>query len=141
MRAVAAAVLVVATLPLQAGAECIVIEWADRMKAAAVVFSGRVANVQVLSGGRHIVDFEVERVWKGGVQPRTRLYYHVESINTVTFEPGRRYVVFAPTWGVIEFLDPRRQAVDEPRDSCGWGVPVEGPADDFDTALGRGRRP
>jgi hypothetical protein len=101
--------------------ECIGVDVRERRRHSDLVFSGTATSDKVFSGGRHIVELDVDAVWKGNLPRRTKLYYFIETMCAKPFEPGKRYIVFAPKWGLIDFVDPRRQKLDRPMPG-GWNI-------------------
>ena len=106
-------------------AECSRVPLRDIKRGAHFLFEATVTQEARLSGGRVIADLDVGRVWKGDVRRRSRLFYDIESLDTQQFHPGKRYVIYAPWFAVLDFTDPRRVPADVPTGGCGWGRPYE----------------
>jgi hypothetical protein len=127
--------IMVATPPV--GAECIRLALRDIHPD--LMFEATVTKTVGLSGGRHIADLDVGRVWKGDVRRHARLFYDLNSIEAQRFEVGTRYVIFAPWFALLDFTDPRRVPVDMVNSVCGWGVPYRDVEAELPT-LGKAKR-
>jgi hypothetical protein len=120
--------------------ECARIPLRESRKHAGLMFSGTVTSVQVLTVGRVIVNFDVDQVWEGRLRRATTVYTYMEA-EARPFVKGHRYLVIAPKYALLEFLDKRRDAVEAVGDAvCGWGTPYEEVAHEVAT-LGRPRVP
>jgi hypothetical protein len=106
--------------------ECIRLRLRDVRRQVDLMFSGTVTNVQPLTVGRLIVDIEVDQVWKGFLPRKTTIYTYAGS-QAAPFMKGRRYLVTAPRYLLLEFLNKKREKLELPAEStsCGWGVPYE----------------
>jgi hypothetical protein len=111
--------ILVAAQPV--GAECIRIALRDVN--THFMFEATVTKTVGLSGGRHIADLDVGRVWKGDVRRRARLFYDLDSLDAQRFDVGKRYMILAPWFALLDFTDARRVPVDINSPGCGWGVP------------------
>jgi hypothetical protein len=120
-------------------AECVRIPLSDAKAGAHFVFEAIVTREVGLRGGRHIVDLDVGRVWKGEVQRRTRLFHDMDSLNARRFEVGSRYVILAPWFALLDFTDARRVPVDIAVGGCGWGSPYAEVEAEL-TTVGRAKR-
>ena len=108
-----------------ARAECVSIPLRVSKQRADLMFSGVVTNMQVLTAGRVIVTFEVDQVWKGPIHRVTTIYQWMEP-EAGPYEKGAKYLVIAPRYALLDFLDKRREARDGVgAASCGWGTPYE----------------
>jgi hypothetical protein len=121
-------------------AECVRIPLRESRKHVGLMFSGTVTSVQVLTVGRVIVNLQVDQVWKGRLRRATTIYTYMEA-EAEPFVKDGRYLITAPKYALLEFLDKRRNAVEAVGDAaCGWGTPYEEVAHELAT-LGRPRVP
>jgi hypothetical protein len=121
--------------------ECIRLRLRDVRRQVDLMFSGTVTNVQPLTVGRLIVDIEVDQVWKGWLPRKTTIYTYAEP-HAAPFIKGGRYLITAPRYLLLEFLDKKREKLELPADStsCGWGVPYDSVEQEL-AALERPRTP
>jgi hypothetical protein len=124
------------------GVECAALSLHYAKKHADLMFSGTVTSVQPLTVGRVIVNLDVDQVWKGRLRRATTIYIYGDSIEAEPFVKGRRYLVIAPKYLLLEFLDKKRDALEPPppEGSCGWGKAYESVEHEL-AALGRPRKP
>ena len=105
-------VVVILSLPRIAVAECIVGPPGFFAEHAAVVFSGtarKVATVEASDVARaraaRLVEFEVERSWKGPFRGQLNLYVFTRSIEGFRVDVGKKYLVFGHAATEEERLD------------------------------------
>jgi hypothetical protein len=85
-------------VPSLAFAECIRVSLHDRIRPAAVAFSGTATNVVANAASEWpgtIVTFDVDRVWKGSVTRRFMVHSFTRTPEGISFTAGKKYLVFA----------------------------------------------
>jgi hypothetical protein len=128
-------------------AECVGFPLEHYVKYADVIFLGVVKDIREVDASKHIVTFEVSRVWKGPVR-RTAVLYQAPWVAFDSYEFPRRavgtqYLVFAARLTAPQrrdfALEGQQQRFAVP--ACGGGTTELRDIRDAPRQLGAGRKP